>query len=236
MKFKVIKGLAGYATLNHLPFNRDYSLRSGLVKSMKKNGFIDPIKLCWSTAINGVRTLYILDGQHRALAAQYLNIEFYGIIIEEEPTTKERLVELTATYNNSSVAWKIAVYVAAYISLNYDSYLTLNKLAIENGFSHKIVGTMLRGKLSDGGSDVANEIKQGSFKITNLVEAKETLLLTRQLGNKMNNSMLLSFHRIRLMDSSFDFNTFKLAFNKNYEELVATSYRLYDDVFSSWLR
>ena len=235
MKFKTLKGEKGYRQLSHLPFNRDFYLRSGLVESIKELGFITVIYCCYSTAIDGVRRLYILDGQHRALAAQFLDVDFPIAILDAEPSTKEELVKLTARYNNSSVAWKLSVYVNAYISLNYSDYLTLNKLSIENGFSHKTIGCMMKGRLSDGGSITGNEIKQGVFKINNLKETIETLDLIKKLDNRMNNSMLLSFHRIRLMNNNFDFESFKLSFNKNYEELVATSYRLYDDLFNSWI-
>lgn len=235
MIFKTLKGERGYQKLSHLPFNRDFCLRNGLVESIKELGFITVIYCCYSTAIDGTRKLYILDGQHRALAAQFLDVDFPIAILDTEPTTKEELVKLTARYNNSSVAWKLSVYVNAYISLNYEDYLTLNKLALENGFSHKTIGCMMKGRLHDGGSITGDEIKQGIFKITNLKEAKDTLALVKKLDNRMNNSMLLSFHRIRLMNDNFDFQSFKIAFNKNYEELVATSYRLYDDLFTSWV-
>ena len=89
MKLIQLNGVSGYKKLNHLPFNRDYILRKGLVASMKKRGFIIPILVCYTTAIDGVRQLYILDGQHRALAAQYLDITFYANVLGIEPETKK---------------------------------------------------------------------------------------------------------------------------------------------------
>lgn len=234
MKFQILKGKKGYNKLNHLPFNRDFYLRPGLLESVKELGFITVIYCCYSDVINGVRTLYILDGQHRALVAQFLDIDFPIVILDEEPKTKEQLVKLTARYNNSSVAWKICVYINAYITLNYENYIVLNKVSIENGFSHRVIGCMLSDKLHDGGSKTVDKIKHGTFKVTNLKETLETLNLVKQLDELMNNSMLLSFHRLRLMNSNFNFEIFKEKFNENYIELKATTYRLYDDLFNSW--
>jgi len=152
MKLIKFKGQKDYDKINHLPFNREYNLRPSLVESMKNKGFIDAISLCYSTAF-GTKELYLLDGQHRALAANYLNIEFYGNVNEKIIETKEELVELVATYNNTSVCWELITYVKAYIALNYEDYVELYKVSKENGFSVKTIASLFINYLVDGGGN-----------------------------------------------------------------------------------
>lgn len=236
MKLIKFKGQKDYDKINHLPFNREYNLRPGLVESMKNKGFIDAISLCYSTAF-GAKELYLLDGQHRALAANYLNIEFYGNVNEKIIETKEELVELVATYNNTSVCWELITYVKAYIALNYEDYVELYKVSKENGFSVKTIASLFINYLIDGGSNpVAHQIKHGKFIITNRENTYETLRLAKILDCKLNNSMLISFHKLRLTDSNFDFELFKTYFQNNYLEIKATTSRLYDELFSNYTK
>ena len=114
MKLKKFNGKAGFDKLNILPINRQYSLRNDLTNSMQIHGFIVPLILCYSKAIDGIRKLWILDGQHKGMAAAYLNIPFYGIILPVEPKTKKELVKLVSTLNSTQKAWNLQDYVNCY--------------------------------------------------------------------------------------------------------------------------
>jgi len=111
-----------------LPFQRQASVRQTLVNSMKEHGFLGTILMIRSTIITGAEQLYIIDGQHRFLAARLLNLPIAASIIEIN-TTKEHLVQLISTLNSTGQKWTIGDYINAYASLNNQSYVNLLKLA-----------------------------------------------------------------------------------------------------------
>lgn len=80
-----------------------------------------------SNIITGAEQLYIIDGQHRFLAARLLNLPITANIIEVN-TTKEYLVELISTLNSTGKKWTIEDYINAYASLNNKSYVKLINL------------------------------------------------------------------------------------------------------------
>lgn len=113
-----------------LPFQRQASVRSSLVNSMKQYGFLGSILMIKTSVISGVEKLYIIDGQHRFLAARFLDIPIMANIIETNKS-KEELIYLISTLNSTGVRWKIEDYVNAYASLNNDNYVKLLQLSKE---------------------------------------------------------------------------------------------------------
>lgn len=229
MKTKIFKGASGYAKLSHLPFNRDFTLRPSLVKSMRKHGFITGIYCCYSEAITGVRELYILDGQHRALAAQYLDIDFTVCILDFEPKTGEELIDLVSLYNNTAVAWKLETYCKAYAALGKKDYKYLVKMCKINGVAFATFAMMLTGN----SNSAKTACKTGAFKITSRNVAIKTLDLSKVLDHKMSGRMLMALHVVRLTKDHFRFDKFKKAFNKDYEALKSKGFDNYRDEFTA---
>jgi len=219
METKTFQGASGYKKLSFLPFNRDFTLRDSLVKSMQKQGFISHIYCCYSKAINGAKELYVLDGQNRALAAHYLNIPFYVGILPQEPKTVEELVNLVAIYNNTSIAWRLETYCKAYATIGKPDYVELLQLSKENGQSVNTIGFLLSGGAAYKACADNSPIKKGTFKISAKITTVETLRLAKLLTHKMSGRMLVAFHSVRLTKDNFDFNKFKFEFNRDYKNL-----------------
>lgn len=216
---KIFNGSIGYKKLSFLPFNRDFTLRESLVKSMQERGFITHVYCCYSKAITGTRELYVLDGQHRALAAQYLNIPFHVAILEIEPETTEELVHLVAVYNNTSVSWQLETYCKAYAILGKVDYLELLRISKENGQTISTTAYLLSGVFNAKSVNNSTSIKTGAFKINAKISAEQTFLLIKDLKFKMSGRMLMAFHYVRLTKDNFNFFKFKTEFNKEYKNL-----------------
>lgn len=229
MKLHKIKGEKGYDKLSHLPFNRPFKLRMNLVESMKKHGFIVPIVIIVTDVIDGVLRKYILDGQHRAMAAQYLNIDFYAVELDIKITSLAQVVGLVAKYNNSSIAWNLDNYVNAYSSLNNEHYKTLSSIHSKYGYTTSSIACLLEGNMSKSGSTAEN-IKQGTFIIKAKETTLETLNLVRQT-KRMSARMLFAFHKLRLTKDNFKFEVFKKNFEANYTLIKSESYDDYYNVF-----
>jgi hypothetical protein len=236
MIHKVLSGARGYKKLSHLPFNRDYSLRNTLVESMKSNGFIVPINCIYTDVITGIRELYILDGQNRALAAQYLDIPFDIMILEEEPTTKERLVELVAILNNTSVPWKLETYCKAYASLAYEDYTKLLKYSKLHGQSVSTTASLLGGSLSGRNPEAGRKLRGGDFKIVAEASTLETFSLISRMGVKFTGRMTLAFHKLRMLHDDFNFEVFRTNLLRVYDEVKASRLDEYYDLFVTFLK
>jgi len=231
MTNKVFNGSIGYKKLSFLPFNRDFALRESLVKSMQDRGFITHIYCCYSKVITGGRELYVLDGQHRALAAQYLNIPFHVAILDIEPTTTEELVNLVAIYNNTSVCWQLDTYCKAYAILGKPDYVELLRMSKENGQTVSTVAFLLGGSTCSRSLSNSTLLKTGMFKIHAKVTAEETLALAKTLDYKMSGRMIMAFHYVRLTKDNFNFLKFKKEFNKEYKNLKNSKLDDFTDKF-----
>lgn len=234
MKLNIIKGAKGYKKLNHLPFNREFSLRNKLVESIKIYGFIQPIVLCYSNFEfpDEEPKLYILDGQHRALAAQYLDVNFTAVILDYKNINVTQIINIVAKLNNSAVAWTLEDYCKAWHSLGKTDYTTLLSVKKNYGYTIDTLASILSGHITR--QRVTDHVKEGIFKVT----SKESTLVTLKLLTKtkrMNSRMLISFHRVRLTVDNFDFKVFKTKFEQQYEAIKAESYDDYFEIFKKLL-
>jgi len=186
---------------------------------MKAKGFISAIICCYTKALGAGRELVILDGQNRALAAQYLNIPFDVIILKEDVNSKDDLIEYVSIYNNSSVPWRIKNYCIAYAKIGRPDYIKLMGLSVEHAQSPACLAIMLAGSTRASRTVASPGLKNGKFKIVAEVKTIVTLNLIKQLKHKMSSRMVLCFHSIRLNSDIFDFETFKVNFNKDYKSV-----------------
>jgi len=227
MILKRFKGEAGYRTLKHLPFNRDFTLRAKLISSMKKRGFIQAISVVQARLYpNGPKEYYIADGQHRALAASYLNIPFYANVLDGE-YTPEDLVRLVAVLNNTSQAWTLAQYSNAWMQMGKEDYGVLLNLHKER----KVPISYLSQMLCSDNPNATKLLKEGLFKITSLKSTMKTLDYIRELS-PMNGRMVKAFHKLRLTTEKFHFASFRLKFEKVHKELKAEKL---DDYYKAFL-
>lgn len=224
-----IKGEKGYTKLFHFPFNREFKLRQSLVLSMQELGFIDPICLIKTDIIDGVERIYILDGQNRAMAAQYLDINFDGYLLDKKVKSLEEIVGLVAKYNNSSVPWNLNNYAHAYSTLGNQHYKTLLEINSKYGYTTSSIASLLEGNTGKG-VNTSENIKQGTFQIKAKKTTLETLNLVRQT-KRMSARMLYAFHKLRLTKDNFNFEVFKTNFEENYTLIKSESYDDYYNVF-----
>lgn len=230
-KLITLRGEKGYAKLSFFRFNRAFSLRQGLVDSMRTFGFMEPIIVCHNTSLSGVKELYVLDGQHRAMAAQYLNIDFYAFYIGEIES-KEEIVKRIAKYNNSSSPWKVVTYCEAWAEMGLKDFSTLIRIAKTNGYTVTPVASLLSGHL--GCKNGSSSLKDGTFSIKALDQTITTLGMAKGLVHKLNNRMLLAFHKVRLTCDKFDYDKFRMIYNERHEEIRASKLDDYYDLFLSY--
>lgn len=123
-----------YHTLNHFDFNRvvskDHSTE--IMKSILKNDMCGVIRV---TSVdkslienNGFSSLFILDGQHTALALHRMGMKIPVYPVDNDGT-RSGLISVIAQFNTSSKAWKMSNYIEAWakISKEYECLLNINK-------------------------------------------------------------------------------------------------------------
>lgn len=235
MKLLIFNGKAGYKKLRHLPFNRSYSIREKLVKNMHKYGFISPINLIKTNLITGVDELFIADGQHRAIAADYLDIPFYGTISDIKFESTAEIVKYVASLNSTQTPWNDKVYVEAYTYLNYPEYLTLNKYVKKSPYSLSATAAMLTGIRSKGGAP--RTIKEGTFKANLTAELDYTIEVSAKLSKygKLTNRMGLALHYVASL-AEFNEEQFIEKYKKYYDSIIEMSLDDFTTVFQSWIR
>lgn len=220
MKPIVIKRKKDIENLQILSFNRGFSLRENLVESMRKHGFISRIILAYSNHEypDADPLLYVIDGQHRLKAAEYLSIPVYADILEGDNYSFKELVDLVATYNNQSVRWSLKDYVSAWHMYGKSDYSVLEGIQKKYGFSHSVLAVLLSGSISSGSGRVTDNVRKGKFKVKAKKETLKTLELVTQLS-RPNNRMLTAFHNVRLTSDNFNFTKFKSNYEKEYSSL-----------------
>ena len=123
-----------YHLFNFLPFNRDVDNAhvKSLMESMEKNGFKGVIQVIKTTFIDGVMKLYIVDGQHRFVAASRLKIPFRFEVTELK--TRLETVRFIAELNNSQKKWGTSQYLNVWAGLNIPEYTKFNNIYETTGF------------------------------------------------------------------------------------------------------
>lgn len=234
MKLKIFNGSKDYNKLNHLPFNRDFSVRQDLIKSMNKMGFIVPLIIIKTNLFDGKNKLYIADGQHRAITASFLNITFYGNIIEKEFKSVEEIVKFVARLNSGQKPWKAINYVESYNYLNYPEYKTLIKIFNNVPYTVDTTAAVLSNVSRNSGS-IKSSIVSGNYKNTNLIEGKKTFELAAKLTkfHKPSARMLLSINKVRQL-KIFNENLFIKNYSLNIKSILELTLEDYTDTFMKW--
>lgn len=162
MKLITFNGEKDSKKLKTLPFNRDFGVVKSLIESMKLNGFTVPLNLIKTDLITGKTEIYIADGQHRAMTAQFLDIPYYGILVEKTFSTVEEIVKYVATLNSTQREWQPKDYIDAYAYLGKDEYKRLLWIKEKSSYSLTCVASMLYGVRSRG--TIKERIQSGDFK------------------------------------------------------------------------
>jgi len=135
--------------------------------SVKKMAIIRPVVAAEFDFLEGIKKLYIIDGQHLVHALLRLGYDIPYVVIKIE--NKQELVEQIALLNSSSKSWALTDYVKAWGSLKED-YITLNQYAETYSIELSMVAAILSGNTVAHGSVVTRIIKNGTFAIMNVVD------------------------------------------------------------------
>lgn len=155
MKIETIK--VGQS-IDLIPFNRSINPNVSLRNSLRKYGFIDPIKLIRTSIFGKKDNLYVIDGQHRYNEGKILRMSIPYIelgVFDDLPG----LVNLMATLNNTQRKWNSDNYVDCYCAIGNSNYLYLRTIKGKTGFTYDALSYIYTGT-----SKTIN-IKNGTFTI-----------------------------------------------------------------------
>jgi hypothetical protein len=235
MKLIKLETERDYNKVHHLPFNRGYKVRQDLIQAMNTYGFTVPMLFLLTDVMDGVKRMWLVDGQHRMITAQFLGIPSYAVVIEKpEIKTKDDIVLFTASLNSKSKKWTMLNYVEAYNYLNYPEYETLIKLHNQYPYSINTTASLLAGKPGRGG--VSKEVHDGAFIVRDLEGTKDCLMFAAKLSKyqRMTSRMLLSL-RIVMNNSKFNKARFLDNYKKNSASIKDLDLNDYSNIFLSWL-
>jgi len=237
MRLIKFNGREGYNKLHHLPFNREFAVRPELTSSMKKYGFIYPILLVESDVVDGKRKMWIADGQNRALNASYLDIEFYGVVVEQNFKDMGEVVNFVAQLNSTQRAWTCLNYVEAFNYLGYPEYHKLLTMKNKYTYSVETIASLLTSHAIGTRSGIPKIIKDGNFIATLQDEAEKTMQIVLALSKykKLTSRMVVALHSVRVL-KHFNDEKFINKFNENAELIWETKDEYYAPVFKTWIK
>lgn len=234
MKLITFNGASDYNKLNHLPFNRSFSVRQDLMDKMNTYGFTCPIFLIETTLIDGKKKKWVVDGQHRAVTAAFLNIPFYAIVVDLQFKSISEIVHYVASLNSAQKPWSAINYVESYNFLNYPEYNTLLTIKNSSPYSVETIASLLGGHRTTGNN--LKHLKNGTFVANHIKETKYTLELAAKLGKyqKLTSRMVLALNYVASL-KTFDEEKFTLQYKTNAKAIKELKLDDYSDIFSSWL-
>lgn len=236
MRLLTFNGKVGFKKLNFLPFNRDFKVRNNLVDSINQFGFQVPILLVKTDVITGTEELYVVDGQNRAVTAEYLDKTFYGVLDNTLIfQSKSELVQYVAKLNSTQVKWSAANYVHAYTYLGFPEYIKLNKYNKNNPYSLTTIAAMLTGFRSKG--ECPRTVAEGTFTAHLEKELDYSLSVAAKASKhgRLTNRMMLALHYVASL-KTFDENKFLNQYRKQYECIKEMKLDDFTDVFTSWIK
>ena len=152
--YSLFKTLNGNRDVNHLHLNR-------LKESMNKNHL--------TTIIMVNENFEIIDGQHRFLISQELNLPINYIISKNYGLAEVQI--LNANMKN----WTLIDYVNGYCDLGYKDYIIYRDFINTYGFQNQIALLLLSNEHVSGTAKetISTKFKEGKFKIKDLDNAKK---------------------------------------------------------------
>lgn len=217
--------------LGTLPFQRNCSIRNELVKSMQQYGFLGCVLMIKTSKIHNIEKLYCIDGAHRVLCAQFLNIDITADIIDVNHLSTREIVDLVSKLNSTGVKWSITDYINAYAGVGMLDYIRLadiirdcKKIVQSNVYKMLTENYMIMNKAT-------NIIKNGNLTVSHdiILNIHDTNNLLKKLP-KMNRDMILALHQVK-NNSNFNFDTFKIKIAENMHMLQQKSVAEYKQIF-----
>lgn len=219
--------------VEYLPFNRAYKVRTYLVNSMKKWGFIGCV-IAFEANIYGTKKIFIADGQHRIASAHSIDIPAVLKVEKVTINNVEDAVEFVAALNTAQKNWTNYSYVKAYSSLLIPAYMKLWELSHTSGFTVGALSSCLIGARNSK-QNASKTIRNGTFAAKYYDETLETIsFINSELGHfKIDGKLLVAINYIRIT-KKFEKTTFIQKFTCNYKKIVLMKPDEYVDYFLSW--
>jgi len=222
--------------LEYIPWNRPVTLRRNLIKSIQKLGFLVPIIIVITDIIDGVKTPWLVDGQHRKLAAFELGLPVTAVVYEEKFTNIAEFVKYVANLNSTSNPWLPVDYVRAFARNGYEDYKTLMRIhAKYSYYSIPTIASLLHGIRKRAGGGVTKVIQDGTFQVHHLEATKRTLKLGSKLTKyeKLTNRMILALHYVSNM-KDFSEEVFIENYKQNADSIKELQLNDFTNIFSGW--
>ncbi len=171
-----------YNEFNFLHFNRKVEMRHvmEIVDSIQRHGVLSFVNVVITDCIDGVKQMYIVDGQHRFEAFRYLGLPILYTVVEAN--SKKEIVRLIADLNKTSRRWSTRNFMTAWSSLKIEDYTEIDT-ALSNT---KLPITLILEVFSEKDRKTATKMFQdGDFEIVNVKKNKTILNDINSLKNKL---------------------------------------------------
>jgi hypothetical protein len=190
-----------YAMFKLMGGNRpiDYNHVKRLKAEMKANPH-----LLATNPISVNEHYYIIDGQHRHMAAQELGVPLYYIL------TPGIALDDTRSLNTTQKRWTLMDFARSYADSGREDYKTFVRLHSE---FHRIAPSILRLYLvGKRGGNIELDFRRGDFEIDDLEKSRKWLqqldsIITRT-HVKMNSPMANAFKQLFSSNPDFDYHIF----------------------------
>jgi len=152
-----IKRSVDYSQFSMTIHNREISPRkiSSLTEAIKKDNFLELFPI----VVN--EKMEIMDGQHRFLVAQSLEIPIYYIVGKHITGID------VADINTQQTPWSVNDYLQYYVRQGLSDYVVHSGFREKYGFPHSAIMLLLCGSRD---RKIRNEFKNGKMEVTESVE------------------------------------------------------------------
>jgi hypothetical protein len=163
--------------------------------------------------ITGSVEYYVVDGQHRMLAAERLGVPIHILIVELAVDTKLNLTKYIATLNNTSSGWSPKMYLNSFKENDIREYKIMSELKIKTGL------TMTDLLFIFLGSNNRKEFTSGQMTFVNEKDSMELLDSVMMVKNAIPNKAFVRRSLYKIMRLCKDYKRMAKAILKTAEAL-----------------
>jgi len=190
--YSLFKTLEGNRDVNHVHLAR-------LKESMRKNHL--------TTIIMVNEKFEIIDGQHRFLISQELNLPINYVV------SKNYGLKEVQVLNANMKTWSVDDYLTGYCDLGYEDYLTYSYFMDKYGFQNMVALALLSGQFVCGNAkaSLTTRFKEGTFKVVSLEDAEavaEKIYMIKPYYKGFLRRSFVYALVTMLKNENFDFNEF----------------------------
>lgn len=137
-----------------------------LREAIKRYGFLGVLVCVYTDLFEGVKKLYILDGQHRFNALKDLGYPIEYKVSDYDFNSKKEVTKLIAALNASSKPWTLEDYLHAWSTIGLENYIILKQKYELSGINISLLQSFYELKIDSG--TLSRKFKNGNLKIPNI--------------------------------------------------------------------